>query len=430
MKSLLSYEFKKIITRPFTLIVCFGCIAVMVLFVIFAASETLTYAWGPDIYGSYEAIPQNELDIARDNYDLEGGALAFTGSRAIALEKEYTKRFEGEWNNERLQQIAAEYLAYKNNPDIYTDELDEWAMQIRAWTLGTEMSPEEISAYDAANPIYIMKPEHEYREGAEWQTISYLLEEYVINADGSVKSFEEAFPLAGESAVYEYHNGPLFSTQAQGLFVGLMALLVLLAGLAPVFSDEVACRTEPMLLAAKYGRDKLVQAKILAGLLFSLLALLALTSVNVLLSGAAFGFEGYNMPVQLDVNDHSLPFAFTYLQYLLAMLGLQALGVCSMGAVVMLLSVLIRSAIPVIFAGGLFSIFPLFIFSVSGTPRYIVETLPPGTAMPSYLLYDGLADGWGKLPLPQWMLAILICAAILVVSIIAISGRYKKPGKA
>ncbi|MDL2237379.1 hypothetical protein LJC56_06075 [Christensenellaceae bacterium OttesenSCG-928-K19] len=433
MGSLLSYELKKILKRPFTIVVCVGALAVMVFFTLFAASQMFTYAWGPDVYGSYEAIPQDKLDSAQGDYGLAGqqdGALMYTGLDAIRMEQEYYKSFEGSWDNERLRQIASDYQAYNSNPDIYTEEIDTWALQMREWTLGEEMSPEEIKAYNEANPIYVMKPEYQYGEYQKWFAVSDLLDEYVINPDDSINSFEEAFPLVEQPAVFEYHAGPQFTAQMQNVFVGIMVILMLIAGAAPIFSDEVACRTEPMLLAARYGRDKLVRAKILSGVLFALGSLLVLTVVNVLLNGAIYGFSGYNMPIQLDTFTYSMPFALTYLEYLFVILGFQVLGLCAMAALVMLLSTLMRSAIPVVFASGLFAVVITLLSTMGGGwTRYLSQTLPPGAASPDALLTEALVDGWGKLAVPQWILAIIVCAAIFVVSILVITRKYKALSK-
>ncbi|HBU12579.1 MAG TPA: hypothetical protein DEB31_07620, partial [Clostridiales bacterium] len=430
MKPLLSYELKKILKRPFTLVVCFACIGICVLIGISSAMEQMAYAWGPDVYGSYEAIPENELARAQNTFGLVGpadGALVFHGPDAIRIDKENTKPFEGVWDSERLAAMASEYLAYKNDPSLYTDELDMDAIIMREWTLGEEMDGQSAAQYSAENPIYKMKPEFEYGKWQEWQTVEYLLDDIVLNADGDAKSFEEAFPLVEEPAVYEYHQGPLTATQAQGIFVGMLALLMLVAGLSPVFSDEVACRTEPMLLAAKYGRDKLVRAKLLSGLLFALGALAVLTLINVLLCGAFYGFGGYNMPVQLEPVNYSVPFAFTYGEYMLALIGMQALGLTAMAALVLLLSTLFRSAIPVIFTTGVFSFVVMLLSNAeAAVPVYISQTLPPGAAMPTALLYEGLTPGWGALAVPQWALAVLISAAALVLSILAVLRKYRR----
>lgn len=434
MKSLLSYELKKILMRPFTIIVCIGCLAVVAFITLYSTSQAYAVAWGPDRYGSYDAIPQEELDRSRDYFDMTGseaGGLVYHGKDAIQLAQEYTKRFEGTWDDERLRQIASEYQAFQDNPDIYTNELDAWAVQVRTWTLESEMSPAEVETYNAENPIYLMKPEYQYGEWQEWSTLSYLLDEYVINPDGSINSFEEAFPLVEQPALYEYHDGPMMTTQFQGVMIGIMAILMLIAGAAPIFSDEVATRAEPMLLAAKYGRDKLVQAKLLSGLIFGVASLLVLTVVNVLLVGSMQGFSGWGVPIQFDTTTYGIPFALTYLEYLFVILGYQVLGICSMAAFIMLLSALMRSAIPVVFASGLLAVLATLLASMGGGwSYYLCQTLPPGAVSPLKLLSNGTLDGWDALPIPQWALAIVVCAVFVVVSIVAVLRKYKGLSKA
>lgn len=432
MGRLLGYELKKMARRPFTLVVSIGSLVVLVAMLVYAASETFAYAWGPEKYGSYAAIPEKELEHAHSNYGLTGnyeGTLVYNGFEAIALEKEYAAPFEGAWDEARLHQMARDYMAFRDDAANYTSEIDDWGMQIRSWSLADQgMSAAEIEAYDAANPMYLMRPEAQYGKAwQQWGTVSYLLEEYVINNDGSLNSFEQVFPYVQAPAAYSSHAGPSMNTEFQAVLVGILALLTLLAGVSPIFSEEVTSHTEPMLLAAKYGRSKLVWAKLWAGLLWAAGSLLVLSLAAFVTSGLCYGFEGYAMPIQLELNTISMPYALNYGQYLLLMVGLQLLGLWAMAAVLMLLSALIRSAIPVVFAGGLLAVLAILLASNSGGFwRYLCQLLPPGLCAPLALLYDGRHPGLDFLPLAQLPLALILCCVLLIGCSVFILRKYRR----
>lgn len=335
---------------------------------------------------------------------------------------------EGEWDNARLQKLAADYQAFINNPEIYTDELDSMSMQIRSWDLTNGgMSQAEVDAYDAANPIYTKKPEVEFGEWQKWQGLSYFIEKELIAPDGRVRSFEEVYPQVQAPAHYEYNRGPRLAAEIQSSLVGMLVLALILAGVSSVFSEEVSCHTEPMLLAAKYGRTKLVYAKLGAGLLFTLGSLAVFSLLNVLLCGILFGFSGWGVPIQLVDGLTYMPYALNGWQFLLLKIGVEALGLCAITGILMLLSAVLRSALPGLFAMGLFSVLSIIIAnSGSDGLRQIAQALPPGSVVPEALLIEGATPGLTFLPIPQLPTAVLISAVLLVAMVTAILLKYRK----
>lgn len=427
MTRLLGYELKKIVKRPFTLVVSLGCLAIIAVVCIYGGTQGRAFAWGPERYGSYEATPGEYLEEAR-KWGLEEGAAVYGGRAARELDRERTKPFEGMWDDARLQQMVRDYHAFLADPDIYLPEMDTFSMEMRRWSfLDQGMSETEVDAYDAAHPIYIMKPEVHYgEERQQWYMVSDLLETFVIKPDGTAKSFAEAFPLVEQPARFSYSAGPASTVEFQSSFVGLLIALVVLAGVSPIFCDEVTQNTEPMLLAAKYGRDRLVWAKLLAGVLFSLGAVLALSLFNALLVGAIWGFDGYGVPVQLVYQLAGMPFAMTIAQYLFMIIGFQAVGAVATACLLMLLSAFMRSAFPVLFAGGLFVLVDVFCALQLSPPwRYYAQALPPALFMPTSLIYDGTKNGLGVLPVAQWCMPLIGCAVSIFLSMVLITRRYQ-----
>ncbi len=228
-------------------------------------------------------------------------------------------------------------------------------------------------------------------------------------------------------AHYQYDKGPRSTAEYQGSLVGILALAILLAAAAPLFSEEVTSRTEPMLLAAKYGRSKLTYAKILAGLLLAGGVLLALSLLNFLLGGLLFGFTGWGNPIQLVDGLTYMPYTLNHGQFLLVLLGYQLLGLFALTGLLMLLSALLRSSLPVLFAGGLFSMLAILVASQgSDGLRQIAQSLPPANAVPMLMLSEGRGAGLGFLPLPQWVAVLVVGGVILVGSLVALVLKQRR----
>ncbi|MCM1160086.1 MAG: ABC transporter permease [Roseburia sp.] len=69
--------------------------------------------------------------------------------------------------------------------------------------------------------------------------------------------------------------------------------------IAPVFAGEYQSRTDALLLTAKFGKTKLIGAKIIAVCLFCVGYVLICTVISVGSLIAVLGVEGYDLPVQL-----------------------------------------------------------------------------------------------------------------------------------
>ncbi|MFD1904191.1 hypothetical protein ACFSQ7_09185 [Paenibacillus rhizoplanae] len=87
------------------------------------------------------------------------------------------------------------------------------------------------------------------------------------------------------------------------LIVSIIAICICIA---PVFAGEYQTGADSVILSTRYGKSKLIKAKIGAAFLFALL----IFTVNLLLAAgiqlAAFGTGGWNLPLQIFECYHSL----------------------------------------------------------------------------------------------------------------------------
>lgn len=116
----------------------------------------------------------------------------------------------------------------------------------------------------------------------------------------------------------------------------MFALLAVCIVVAPVFSGEYQSGTDAVILSAKYGKTKLTTAKIAASFLFGTAAFILHILVAFVLPLAAFGIDGYDLPVQIA--NTAIPYPFTFLQAVLINIGIIYLVLLAMIGLTLMLS--------------------------------------------------------------------------------------------
>lgn len=167
----------------------------------------------------------------------------------------------------------------------------------------------------------------------------------------------------------------------------MFALLAICIVVAPVFSGEYQSGTDAVILSAKYGKTRLTMAKIAASLLFGTAAFLLHITVACGLPLAAFGIEGWNLPLQIA--NTVIPYPFTFLQAVLINIGIVYLVLVAMIGLTLLLSAKMKSPylvlmilVPVLFI-------PMFLTpnGTRGAYNLILFLLPYRSTMPEFGKY-------------------------------------------
>ncbi|WP_339247017.1 ABC transporter permease subunit [Paenibacillus sp. FSL F4-0243] len=146
--------------------------------------------------------------------------------------------------------------------------------------------------------------------------------------------------------------------------------------LAPMFADEYQRGTDAIILSSRYGRNKVITAKLKAGFILSIaLLLLALVAYTLLLLGI-FGFEGAKANVQMI--DLLAPVSFTVFQAYLWAILIGSLACLMVGALTLWLSSLMSSPFSVIIVIGILVIGPLFIPASKSSRlfNHLIDLLP------------------------------------------------------
>lgn len=92
----------------------------------------------------------------------------------------------------------------------------------------------------------------------------------------------------------------------------MFAILAICIVIAPVFAGEYQTGTDAVILSGKYGKTKLTSAKIVAALIFGVLAFTLHILVTFGIPLVAFGTDGWNLPLQ--INGTTVPYPLTFLE--------------------------------------------------------------------------------------------------------------------
>ena len=162
-------------------------------------------------------------------------------------------------------------------------------------------------------------------------------------SDAERAYWTEKQAAVGEPLAYGYAGGWGDVLACLGFFA--FAMVAVCVALTPVFAGEYQDRTDAVLLAARYGRSKLVAAKIVAAFVFATVyfALAALIIMGAAL--AFFGAEGGDLPVQ--VLSLGIPYDLTMAEATWIAVGIAYLITLGFAALTLLLSSKLRSQLAI-----------------------------------------------------------------------------------
>lgn len=343
---LIKYEFLKILRKKSTLLVM-------------AASLLITaFLFGLPV-------------LQFQTYSQEG---VIKGIAGIAYEKELAADYSVPLTNEYVTEtIRAVQKLFENPGNVGYDGYERFLIEDAYWDaiaprenlLGmiakTYVNPNESVGYNALPDLDISEGTDFYEARAE--KIEKLLNASSRELSEEQKSYwRDMNSKVGEPFQYGYYEG--WEIVISSFELLMFALLAVCIVIAPVFSGEYQAGTDAVILSAKYGKTKLTTAKIIASYLFGTLAFTLHALVALGLPLMAFGFDGWNLPLQI-VNT-TIPYPFTFLQATLVNMGVVYLVLFAMIGLTLLLSAKMKSPYLVLIVLVPVLFLPLFL-SPNGT---------------------------------------------------------------
>jgi len=189
--------------------------------------------------------------------------------------------------------------------------------------------------------------------------------EYMTDADGKTKSIEEAYPNHS-SVILGYCDGWDKMLSSMGSVLSILVCLLVVITLSPVFSEEYSCHTDSVIYAARYGKTKLVTAKIIASLETVAGMYILFLLLHVVLYIGIYGVQGWNVSIQSSLHYASSAYPLTFLQIFLISVVLNLLGIAAMTIITLFISAKLNSPVTALIASCAVCFFPvLFDFTES-----------------------------------------------------------------
>lgn len=369
MNTLIKYEYLKILRRKSTLIVM-------------AASLILTaFLFGLPVL-QYQTYSQDGV---------------IKGSQGIAYDKKLAEALAVPLTEEYIAKTIREYQKLFENPkNIGYDGDETFLIGDAYWNFA---APREkllnllAANYDAPGEITGLSRllKLDMTDGADFYKTRNAKIETLLNTPSrelsdTQKSYWRRMNSRTDTPFeYGYFGG--WEILLNSLELLIFPLLSVCIASAPVFSGEYQSGTDAVILCGKYGRTKLISAKIIAALLFSISAftLHVITAFGLVL--AAFGTDGWNLPLQTAGT--SIPYPYTFLQAAFISLGVIYLVLLAMTGLTLFLSANMKSPYTVLIVLVPVLFLPMFLTpnGTAGIYNLTLFLLPYRAAMPEISKY-------------------------------------------
>ena len=370
---LLKYEFLKILRKKSTLIVM-------------AISLIVT--------GFFFGLPIMQYQTYNQNGIIKGTA-------GIAYEKEQCKVLSVLLSEEYITGTIKEVQELFKNPDnVGYDGNEQFLIGNAYWN---EIAPREkllnliANNYSEPNELlgYNNLPNLDIAKGAFfYQTRDSKIKALLNNPSHTFSSEQKEYwnRMARKVDIplqYGYHEGwNIIISSFELLMFAVFAICIVIA---PVFSGEYQAGTDAVILCGRYGKTKLVTAKIAASFLFGTIAFVLHIVVACGLPLAAFGLDGWNLPLQIA--NTTIPYPFTFLQAVLINIGIIYLVLLCMIGLTLLLSAKMKNPYLVLMIVVPILFIPMFLTpnGITGAYNLTLFLLPYRSTMPEldkYISYQ------------------------------------------
>lgn len=407
MKTLVKYEFIKILRRKSTLIV------MLVSFIVTAF-----------LFG----LPIIQFQTCNQDGDIRG-------TEGIAYEKAQCADISVPLTNDYITETIRKVQELFENPDnTGYDGYEQFLIEDAYWNgiapresllnmiAGNYADPNESVGYNTLTDLNISDGTDFYQARQE------KIEKILNNASKGLSEEEKDYWRDLNSKVeepfqYGYYGGwEIIITAFELLMFAVLAVCIVIA---PVFSGEYQAGTDAVILSGKYGKTKLTTAKLLAALLFGVPAFTFHVIIAFGLPLAAFGTDGWNLPLQ--INGTTVPYPLTFLQGTLVNLGVIYVVLIAMIGLTLFLSSRMKSPYLVLIVVVPVLFIPMFLSpnGTTGIYNLLVFLTPYQSLVPNFGSF--LSWQFGSVVLDAFsMRAIVYTIAALILLPLAGGGGFKK----
>ena len=356
------------------------------------------------------------------------------GMAGIAYEKEQYENLSVPLTDEYIEDTIREYQRLFENPDnVGYDGNEKFLVGDAYWNFvapRTKLLNMIAGNYDAPGEDsgYNKLPDMDMQNGANfYQTRDEKIEALLNTPSRDLSEQQKEYWRNMSNEVdtplqYGYYEGwEIIMSSFELLTFALLAVCIVLA---PVFAGEYQARTDAVILAGRYGKTKLITAKVISSILFGLLAFTLHIVVAFGIPLMAFGADGWNLPMQIA--NTTIPYPFTFLQATLINLAVIFLVLFAMIGITLLLSAKMKSPYLVLIILVPMLFIPLFLSPNGTTGLYNLTLflLPYRSTIPEVGKY--ISYQFGGLVLDALSMRAILYAALTLIAIPFARMGFKK----
>lgn len=380
MRQLFYYELKKIFNRRTNLFAMLSGFLLMILVNLFQIQNASLNYDGRELYGVHAILQQQEIENA--------------------LTPDLTEAFLTNFIKDYQKQI-------KENPDGYDYTLigpksNLFALIGKNYKGFNEIFEwEDLKKIDTENGIAF----YDRRS----QKIEELLNgEYIYC---NYTKAEKDYWMQKATAVttpFCWGSKETWEIIWNGISMLFFLYLVISICIAPVFASEYQTRMDALLLTSRYGKNKVIIAKILASFAFVLFYNVICSTVSIGVVVCMLGTEGWELPVQLW--DSIIPYSWTVLQACAVSLLIFFVISCFLTAFSLLLSAVSRSPVIVLAVDTVFLFGTVFLPSLKscGLWNKMIALCPLRCVNLASILRSYIDYRFGSLILSQTQMIFLV----------------------
>ncbi|ABR48167.1 hypothetical protein Amet_2004 [Alkaliphilus metalliredigens QYMF] len=136
--------------------------------------------------------------------------------------------------------------------------------------------------------------------------------------------------------------------------VGVLLIVIL----SPMFSQEYARKTDSLILSGKYGKNKVIKAKIITAFLLSILSWVMMQLINIVMIFTLFGAEGARSFLQNWAQNPN-PYPFTYMTSYFVITAMSFLGLIFLTSTILFISSRSKGSVTSLVTAGVVVLFPI-----------------------------------------------------------------------
>ncbi|MEK3890336.1 hypothetical protein [Bacillus sp. FSL K6-3431] len=168
-----------------------------------------------------------------------------------------------------------------------------------------------------------------------------------------------------DTSNFYYQKGPSNMIDMIYTFGFVITAFMLIIGISPIFSKEYSSGMDQFLLSSKYGRSKLVTAKLLAAIIFTVSIAIGWIAYSAAISIYSYGSHGWSAPLQ-SMHEHlNAPYPFTLGESYALMISMHLLAAIALALIIVFVSAICKRILMSLLVSG-------FIF---GLP-FVIDVVP------------------------------------------------------